>query len=45
MTPLNDYFGFTHSPFGRNIPAKDLFPARGHQDTCAARSAGGSRAA
>jgi len=32
MTTLNDYFGFTQTPFSRSIPAKDLFPARGHQE-------------
>ncbi len=32
MTPLNKYFKFTQTPFSRSIPAKDLFPARGHQE-------------
>jgi general secretion pathway protein A len=32
MTPLNDYFGFTQSPFSRNIASKDLYPAHGHQE-------------
>jgi type II secretory pathway predicted ATPase ExeA len=30
MTSLNDFYGFTHSPFTKSIPAKDLYPSRGH---------------
>ena len=32
MTTLNAYYHFTQSPFSRAIPAKDLFPSRGHQE-------------
>jgi general secretion pathway protein A len=32
MTTLNDYYGFSQTPFSRSIPTKDLFPARGHQE-------------
>lgn len=32
MTTLNEYYGFSQSPFSRSIPTKDLFPARGHQE-------------
>ena len=32
MTSLNEYYGFTQTPFSRSIPTKDLFPARGHQE-------------
>jgi type II secretory pathway predicted ATPase ExeA len=30
MTSLNDFYGFTHSPFTKSIAAKDLYPSRGH---------------
>jgi type II secretory pathway predicted ATPase ExeA len=33
MTPLNTYYNFTATPFSRAVPAKDLFPSRGHQET------------
>ena len=32
MTPLNDFFGFTQTPFSRSIPTDNLFPAHGHQE-------------
>ena len=32
MTPLNDFFGFTQTPFSRSIAPTDLFPAHGHQE-------------
>jgi len=31
MSLLNDYFGFSHTPFSRDIPASKLFAAPGHQ--------------
>jgi type II secretory pathway predicted ATPase ExeA len=31
MSLLNDYFGFSHPPFSRDIPAAKLFAAAGHQ--------------
>ena len=30
MTRLNDFYGFTHSPFTKSIAAQDLYPSRGH---------------
>jgi general secretion pathway protein A len=30
MTSLNDFYGFTHTPFTKSIAAKDLYPSRGH---------------
>ena len=32
MTALNDFFGFTQTPFSRSIAPSDLFPAHGHQE-------------
>jgi type II secretory pathway predicted ATPase ExeA len=32
MTALNDYYGFTHTPFSRTIAPAHLFPAPGHQE-------------
>ncbi len=32
MTTLNAYYHFTAPPFSRAIPAKDLYPSRGHQE-------------
>lgn len=32
MTVLNDYYGFSQTPFSRSISTQDLFPARGHQE-------------
>ena len=32
MTTLNDYYNFSQTPFSRAIPAKHLFPSRGHQE-------------
>jgi general secretion pathway protein A len=32
MTALNDYYGFTQTPFSRSIAPTDLFPAHGHQE-------------
>jgi general secretion pathway protein A len=30
MTTLNDFYSFSHTPFTRSIPSKDLYPSRGH---------------
>jgi len=30
MISLNDFYGFTHTPFSKSTPAKDLYPSRGH---------------
>jgi general secretion pathway protein A len=30
MTTLNDFYGFTHTPFTKSTAAKDLYPSRGH---------------
>jgi len=30
MTSLNDFYGFTHTPFTKSIPTQDLYPSRGH---------------
>ena len=30
MTTLNDFYGFSLTPFTRSIASKDLFPSRGH---------------
>ena len=30
MTSLNDFYGFSHTPFTKSIAAKDLYPSRGH---------------
>ena len=32
MTALNDFYGFTATPFSKSIPGADLFPSRGHQE-------------
>jgi general secretion pathway protein A len=32
MTALNDFYGFSATPFGKSIPGPDLFPSRGHQE-------------
>jgi hypothetical protein len=32
MTALNDYYGFTQTPFSRAIATANLFPAPGHQE-------------
>jgi general secretion pathway protein A len=32
MTVLNDFYGFSATPFSKSIPAPDLFPSRGHQE-------------
>jgi type II secretory pathway predicted ATPase ExeA len=32
MTALNDYYGFSQTPFSRRLEPSDLFPARGHQE-------------
>jgi type II secretory pathway predicted ATPase ExeA len=32
MTALNDYYGFTHTPFSRSIATDHLFASRGHQE-------------
>jgi len=31
-TALNDFYGFSVTPFGKSIPGPDLFPSRGHQE-------------
>ena len=30
MTSLNDFYGFTQTPFSKSVAAKDLFPSQGH---------------
>jgi general secretion pathway protein A len=32
MTALNDFYGFSATPFSKSIPGPDLFPSRGHQE-------------
>ncbi len=32
MTTLNDFYGFSTTPFSKSIPTPDLFPSRGHQE-------------
>jgi general secretion pathway protein A len=32
MTALNDFYGFSTTPFNKSIPGPDLFPSRGHQE-------------
>jgi type II secretory pathway predicted ATPase ExeA len=32
MTSLNDFYGFTHTPFTKSIATQDLFPAGGHRE-------------
>ena len=32
MTALNDFYGFSSTPFNKSIPGPDLFPSRGHQE-------------
>jgi general secretion pathway protein A len=32
MTALNDFYGFSATPFNKSIPGPDLFPSRGHQE-------------
>jgi general secretion pathway protein A len=32
MTALNDFYGFSATPFSKSIPAPDLFPSHGHQE-------------
>jgi general secretion pathway protein A len=32
MTALNDFYGFSSTPFSKSIPGPDLFPSRGHQE-------------
>ena len=32
MTALNDYYGFTQTPFSRSIDTTNLFPSHGHQE-------------
>lgn len=32
MTTLNDFYGFSSTPFNKSIPGPDLFPSRGHQE-------------
>ena len=32
MTALNDFYGFSTTPFSKSIPGPDLFPSRGHQE-------------
>ena len=30
MTSLNDFYGFSQTPFSKSVAAKDLYPSRGH---------------
>ena len=30
MTSLNDFYGFTQTPFSKSVAAKDLYPSHGH---------------
>ena len=30
MNTLNDFYGFSATPFSKSIPGTDLFPSRGH---------------
>lgn len=32
---FHSYFGFTRTPFGKDIPPSDLFPAEGQAELCA----------
>jgi general secretion pathway protein A len=32
MTALNDFYGFSATPFSKSIPGSDLFSSRGHQE-------------
>lgn len=32
MTALNDFYGFSVTPFSKSIAGQDLFPSRGHQE-------------
>ena len=32
MTALNDFYGFSTTPFSKSIPGSDIFPSRGHQE-------------
>ena len=32
MTALNDFYGFSSTPFNKSIPGPDLFASRGHQE-------------
>jgi len=32
MTALNDYYGFSQTPFSRSIATANLFPSHGHQE-------------
>jgi type II secretory pathway predicted ATPase ExeA len=32
MSALNDFYGFSSTPFSKSIPGSDLFPSRGHQE-------------
>jgi general secretion pathway protein A len=32
MTTLNDFYGFSATPFSKSIPGPNLFPSRGHQE-------------
>ena len=32
MITLNDFYGFSVTPFGKSIPGPDFFPSRGHQE-------------
>ena len=33
MTALNDFYGFTTTPFTKSIDSQNLYPSRGHQET------------
>jgi type II secretory pathway predicted ATPase ExeA len=30
MTSLNDFYGFTQTPFSKSVAVKDLYPSHGH---------------
>ena len=33
MTALNDFYGFSHTPFSKSMASQDLYPSRGHCET------------
>ena len=33
MTALDDFYGFSHTPFTKSLASKDLYPSRGHCET------------
>jgi general secretion pathway protein A len=32
MTSLNEFYGFSHTPFTKSVATKDLYPSRGHRE-------------